>query len=74
MQRNNAAVGCDGEEQDMTTTIKTAGTSVSTAGLLPILFVAVLGAGLTFLVGIAQSQTLHDAAHDVRHATGFPCH
>ena len=42
--------------------------------LISILFVAMLGAGIVFLAGLAQSQTLHDAAHDVRHATGFPCH
>ena len=33
-----------------------------------------LGASLVFLVGFAQSQTLHDAAHDTRHSNGFPCH
>jgi cobalt transporter subunit CbtB len=42
--------------------------------LMSILFVATLGMGSVFLVGLAQSQTLHDAAHDVRHATGFACH
>lgn len=32
--------------------------------------------GLTLLagVGLAGSETLHQATHDVRHATGFPCH
>jgi len=33
-----------------------------------------IGASTVFLAGFAQSQTLHDAAHDVRHATAFPCH
>lgn len=33
-----------------------------------------LGAGLVFLVGFAQSQALHDAAHDTRHTMAFPCH
>ncbi len=41
---------------------------------LPILFVAVLGAMIVFVAGHAQSGALHDAAHDIRHATGFPCH
>ena len=45
-----------------------------TATLLPVLFTALLGATVIFFAGHAQSQTLHDAAHDVRHATGFPCH
>ena len=48
-----------------------AGTSVK---LLEIAFVALLGAGILFTAGFAQSQTLHDAAHDTRHASGFPCH
>ncbi len=39
-----------------------------------VLFVALLGSGVLFMAGHAQSATLHDAAHDVRHATGFPCH
>lgn len=42
--------------------------------LISTLFVAMLGGAVLFLAGHAQSQTLHDAAHDVRHATGFPCH
>jgi cobalt transporter subunit CbtB len=33
-----------------------------------------LGSFLVFGVGLANSQTLHDTAHDVRHANGFPCH
>jgi len=36
--------------------------------------VTVIAAGLLFVTGHAQSQVLHDAAHDMRHATGFPCH
>lgn len=36
--------------------------------------VALLGAVLLFFAGFVQSEALHDAAHDVRHATGFPCH
>ncbi|MGB5865208.1 MAG: CbtB-domain containing protein [Sulfitobacter sp.] len=38
------------------------------------LFVAVLGLALITLTGHVQAAALHDAAHDVRHATGFPCH
>lgn len=34
----------------------------------------VLGAFLVFGVGLANSQALHDAAHDTRHSYGFPCH
>lgn len=50
--------------------------SVKTASgtLASVLFMVVLGATVLFLAGHAQSAMLHDAAHDVRHATGFPCH
>ncbi|OYX42473.1 MAG: hypothetical protein B7Z02_12265 [Rhodobacterales bacterium 32-67-9] len=46
----------------------------TSTGLLSIVFVALVGATVLFVAGHAQSATLHDAAHDVRHATGFPCH
>ena len=46
----------------------------TSSALLSALFVAMLGASTLFLSGFAHSQTLHDAAHDVRHSTGFPCH
>jgi cobalt transporter subunit CbtB len=56
-------------------TTKTLGqTKAASTSLIQILFVALLGAATVFMVGMAHSQTLHDAAHDVRHATGFPCH
>lgn len=54
------------------TTITTSAKATST--LASVLFIAVLGLGLLFVAGLAQSAALHDAAHDVRHATGFPCH
>lgn len=54
------------------TTTKTLAKTGSTT--ISIVFVALLGATIVFLAGHAQSATLHDAAHDVRHATGFPCH
>ena len=49
-------------------------TEAAASPLMSILFIAILGVGMVFMVGLAQSQTLHDVAHDVRHATGFPCH
>lgn len=42
--------------------------------LAPVLAMAVIGLTVLMAVGHAQSATLHDAAHDMRHATGFPCH
>ena len=43
-------------------------------GSLTLAVVAMLGLGLVTLAGHVQAAALHDAAHDVRHATGFPCH
>lgn len=41
---------------------------------LPMIAIFALGFGMIALGGLVQAETLHDAAHDVRHATGFPCH
>jgi cobalt transporter subunit CbtB len=54
-------------------TTKTLATQKSSA-LLSALFVALIGGTVLFVAGHAQSAVLHDAAHDIRHATGFPCH
>ena len=58
----------------MTTISTTKAPATLTATLASVLFVAVLGLGVLIAAGHAQSVALHDAAHDVRHATGFPCH
>lgn len=60
----------------MNTTINTTTTRASdkTTALMSVLGMALLGAAVLFTAGFAQSATLHDAAHDVRHATSFPCH
>ncbi|MCB4456419.1 CbtB domain-containing protein [Leisingera sp. McT4-56] len=55
-------------------TTKTLKASAAGTGVLPALFAVVLGLGIITLTGHVQASALHDAAHDVRHATGFPCH
>ena len=72
MQKKHETVGCDGMEHRMTTLNQTS--AKTTTALMSVLFVALLGGSVLFMAGHAQSQTLHDAAHDVRHSTGFPCH
>ena len=57
-----------------TQTLAQTQTTTTSTALISALFVAVLGATILFVAGHAQSAALHDAAHDVRHATGFPCH
>ena len=48
--------------------------SQSKSQFLSIALAAIVGLSIVYIAGHAQSQMLHEAAHDVRHATGFPCH
>lgn len=34
----------------------------------------ILGVFLIYGAGLANADVLHNAAHDTRHAFGFPCH
>lgn len=56
----------------LTSVKKSSGSLAQAAG--SIMAVMAIGVTLMFVAGHAQSATLHDAAHDMRHATGFPCH
>lgn len=40
----------------------------------PALVAALLGVFILFGVGFANPLTIHNAAHDARHAFSFPCH
>jgi cobalt transporter subunit CbtB len=40
----------------------------------PALGVFVLGLAILYGVGFSNFQRAHNAAHDTRHAGGFPCH
>ncbi|MDE0210936.1 MAG: CbtB-domain containing protein [Boseongicola sp.] len=46
----------------------------STSAYLGVFVAAILGLGIVVLAGHVQADALHAAAHDVRHANGFPCH
>jgi len=46
----------------------------SDTNMISIAFVAFMGLSVLFLAGFASSATLHDTAHDMRHAIGFACH
>ncbi|WP_428650688.1 CbtB domain-containing protein [Roseibium sp.] len=56
------------------TTLTQSSTSTIGAKLGSIALAAFLGLGIIAIAGHGQAHVLHDAAHDVRHATGFPCH
>jgi cobalt transporter subunit CbtB len=57
----------------MTTRTVSAGVSVSQRIVIGVTCFF-LGSFLVFGVGLAQDDRLHNAAHDTRHAIGFPCH
>ena len=55
----------------MTTTVTS---TTRTGTLLATITAMLIGLGTIAVAGHLQVDVLHDAAHDVRHATGFPCH
>jgi cobalt transporter subunit CbtB len=44
------------------------------AVLVPALLAAALGLFMIWGVGFSPIAAIHNAAHDLRHASGFPCH
>tara|TARA_Y100000385_G_C12679839_1_gene461631 strand:- start:121 stop:336 length:216 start_codon:yes stop_codon:yes gene_type:complete len=44
------------------------------SNMMAIIFAAFVGLSIVAITGHVQASALHDAAHDMRHATGFPCH
>lgn len=42
--------------------------------LIAAVFAALLGGVLIWGVGFSHIEVLHNAAHDTRHSSGFPCH
>jgi cobalt transporter subunit CbtB len=42
--------------------------------LIAAFLAALLGAVVIWGVGFSHIDVLHNAAHDTRHSTGFPCH
>lgn len=57
-----------------TTTTTTRAGSAALSPRLQALLAAVLGLFVVAGVGFSHLPALHNAAHDVRHANGFPCH
>lgn len=49
-------------------------TSSRSQTLIAAAMAALFGAFLLWGVGFSHSEVLHNAAHDTRHSTGFPCH
>lgn len=51
-------------------------TTISTTVSRPLQLVAafVLGGVIVFAAGFFDTAAVHNAAHDMRHSQGFPCH
>lgn len=45
-----------------------------TETLVAALVALAMGIGLVFTTGFSHPATIHNAAHDTRHALSFPCH
>jgi cobalt transporter subunit CbtB len=41
---------------------------------LPAVALVVFGVVMLYGVGFSAADAVHNAAHNTRHATGFPCH
>ena len=56
--------------------VDTRGASVSTSVPKPLQIAAafLLGTVILFGAAFAQTSAVHNAAHDMRHSQGFPCH
>ncbi|WMS43647.1 CbtB domain-containing protein [Acuticoccus sp. MNP-M23] len=47
---------------------------LATKDVLALAAAAFIGIATIWVTGHSQASVLHDAAHDTRHAAGFPCH
>ena len=50
------------------------GTRLVSARIVSALVAIALGMTILSVIGFAPNDFIHAAAHDVRHAAGFPCH
>ena len=48
--------------------------SISIAGTIPAMVLLMFGLITLYCVGFSTASFAHNATHDTRHASGFPCH
>lgn len=48
--------------------------TLDSSRIAPAIAALMIGAFLVLAAGFAHSNTVHNAAHDARHAFAFPCH
>ncbi len=56
------------------TTTQAEAATQATATKIPAILALVFGVFVVLGAGFAHSSTIHNAAHDARHAFAFPCH
>lgn len=49
-------------------------TAISASDILQTALAVCFGVFMVGMVGFSHIDAVHNAAHDVRHANGFPCH
>ena len=55
-------------------TLQSGTTSTTLAIPLQIVAAVVLGSVILYAAGFMNMAVAHNAAHDIRHSQGFPCH
>lgn len=59
----------------MSSNILTNTSSHSRSNRLIVIFGSILmGVSLVYFAGFSHMEMVHNAAHDTRHSSGFPCH
>jgi len=56
------------------TGVKTSAVGVAATSRTAAFSAILLGTAMIFLVGFAPIPAVHNAAHDTRHSSAFPCH
>lgn len=56
------------------TTVRKASVSTRLSKPLQLVGAFVLGAVIVYAAGFVSTSAVHNAAHDMRHSQGFPCH
>jgi cobalt transporter subunit CbtB len=57
-----------------TVALRTVTVSTTISKRLQLAFALSLGIVILYGVGFVQTSAAHNAAHDMRHSQGFPCH
>jgi cobalt transporter subunit CbtB len=63
-------------QQTSQTAVQTQGVALpnTASAVVQALFAMMLGVFVVGFVGFSQLDAIHNAAHDTRHSSAFPCH